>query len=120
MEDSTASGGSSGQRDEGHDDDQGTAPDTALALGTDLAAMWATARGDVRLMIALAGRDPDATAERARITRAEYLRLPALGVPRGPRGTDQLITGAGDPSSWRADPSYAQACDAVAAVVEVA
>lgn len=33
-EDSTASGGSSGQRDEGHDDDQGTAPDTASEAAT--------------------------------------------------------------------------------------
>ncbi|QKZ20309.1 hypothetical protein [Streptomyces chartreusis] len=86
--------------------------EAAETLGVDLPAVWAAARTDVRLMIALAGRDPDAAEERARIARAEYLKLLALGVPRG---RAELIMGEGDPSGWRTDPAYAQACDAVAA-----
>ncbi|EST17911.1 hypothetical protein [Streptomyces roseochromogenus] len=84
--------------------------DAAEALGVGLTSVWAAARSDVRLTIALAGRDPDAAAERARIARAEYLRLLALGVPRA---RAELILGEGDPSSWRTDPAYARACDAV-------
>lgn len=81
----------------------------AAAVGVDLPDVWATARTDTRLTIALAGRDPDSPVESARVARAEYLRLLALGVPPS---RAVLIMGAGDPSSWRSEPLYAEACRA--------
>jgi hypothetical protein len=90
-----------------------TVDDAATVLGLDLSAVWARARTDTRLTIALAGRDPAAADERARVARADYLRLLALGVPPT---RAQLILGSGHPGSWRGDdPAYAQACDAVSA-----
>ncbi|MEU1592838.1 hypothetical protein ABZ468_08230 [Streptomyces sp. NPDC005708] len=90
-----------------------TVDDAATVLGLDLPAVWARARTDTRLTIALAGRDPEAADERARVARADYLRLLALGV--APTRA-QLILGAGHPGSWRGDdPAFAQACDAVSA-----
>ncbi|MGI5507564.1 hypothetical protein [Streptomyces sp. CA-106131] len=85
----------------------------ATILGLELSAVWARARTDTRLTIALAGRDPETGDERARVARAEYLRLLALGV--APTRA-QLILGSGHPGSWRGDdPAFAQACDAVSA-----
>ncbi|MFE6625203.1 hypothetical protein [Streptomyces sp. NPDC057740] len=82
----------------------------ADALGLDLAAVWATARTDTRLTIALAGRDPDAPEEAGRAARAEFLRLLALGVPPT---RAELILGVGEPGKWRGgDPAYARACAA--------
>ncbi|MER6160336.1 hypothetical protein ABT147_33090 [Streptomyces sp. NPDC001868] len=72
--------------------------------------MWATARTDTRLVIALAGRDPDAAAEQGRTARAEYLRLLALGV--APSLAEQIM-GSGHVGAWRGrDPAYAHACTA--------
>ncbi|MEY2249023.1 hypothetical protein AB8A21_39900 [Streptomyces sp. BF23-18] len=85
--------------------------DAARELRLDLAAVWTTARTDTRLTIALAGRDPDAAAEKARTARAEYLRLLALGLP--PTHAE-LILGSGHVGTWRTDPAYAKACAAAA------
>ncbi|MGW2550057.1 hypothetical protein [Streptomyces sp. NPDC001635] len=87
--------------------------DAAAALRLDLSAVWATARTNTRLTIALAGRDPDAADERARIARADYLRLLALGMTPS---RAELILGSGHPGGWRGDDSqFAQACEAVSA-----
>ncbi|MGW1674550.1 hypothetical protein [Streptomyces sp. NPDC002324] len=89
--------------------------EAAGELGLDLAAVWATARTDTRLVVALTGRDPDTADERGRIARAEYLRLLALGMPPSRAA---LIMGGSDPGAWRGgDPAYAKAC---AAVIEAA
>lgn len=85
--------------------------EAAEELGLDLAAVWATARTDTRLAVALTGHDPDTADGRGRIARAEYLRLLALGVP--PSRAD-LIMGSGHAGAWRGgDPAYAKACAAV-------
>ncbi|WP_330346608.1 hypothetical protein OG858_47265 (plasmid) [Streptomyces europaeiscabiei] len=85
--------------------------EAAADLRLDLAAVWATARTDTRLVIALAGRDPDAIAEQGRTARAEYLRLLALGV--APSLAEQIM-GGGHVGGWRGrDPAYAHACTAV-------
>lgn len=87
--------------------------DAAAALGLELHAVWARARTDTRLTIALAGRDPDAADERARTARADYLRLLALGVTSS---RAELILGSGHAGGWRGDDrAFAQACDAVSA-----
>lgn len=87
--------------------------EAAADLRIDLAAVWTTARTDTRLVIALAGRDPDAAAERGRAARAEYLRLLALGVPPS---TAELILESGHAGTWRGnDRAYARACSAVSA-----
>ena len=54
-------------------------------------------RTNTRLTTALAGRDPGAADERARIARAGYLRLLVLGVPRaGPNSfSEQALRGTG-------------------------
>ncbi|MGW2939134.1 hypothetical protein ACWDA7_47170 [Streptomyces sp. NPDC001156] len=69
-----------------------TLDDAVEALRLDLSAVWARARTDARLTIALAGQDPDAFDERARIARADYLRLLALGVAPS---REELILGSG-------------------------
>ncbi|MFI6494563.1 hypothetical protein [Streptomyces sp. NPDC050564] len=79
-------------------------------LWPDLLTVWATARTDTRLTVALAGRDPDAEAETARTAKAEYLRLLALGLPPT---RAELIMGAGDVARRRAVPAYAKSCAAV-------
>ncbi|MEU1916194.1 hypothetical protein [Streptomyces massasporeus] len=85
--------------------------DTAVAdLGLDLPAVWASARTDTRLTIALAGRDPDGAEEQSRTARADFLRLLALGVAPG---RAELILGVPSTSGWRSDPAFARACDAV-------
>jgi hypothetical protein len=90
-----------------------TLDDAVDALRLDLSAVWARARTDTRLTIALAGRDPDAFDERARIARADYLRLLALGVAPS---RAELILGSGRAGDWRGDdPAFARACDAVSA-----
>ncbi|MFE6639551.1 hypothetical protein ACFVFT_38445 [Streptomyces tendae] len=90
----------------------GQALDLAAAdLGIALPAVWAAARTDTRLAIALAGRDPDAAEERSRTLRADFLRLLALGVPPS---RAELILGTGGSGGWRGDdPAFARACDAV-------
>ncbi|MBX4176438.1 hypothetical protein [Streptomyces geysiriensis] len=90
----------------------GQALDLAAAdLGLSLTTVWATARTDTRLTIALAGRDPDAPEEHGRTLRADFLRLLALGVPPS---RAELILGSTSFSGWRGDdPAFAQACDAV-------
>ncbi|MBD2818564.1 hypothetical protein ID867_15415 [Streptomyces parvulus] len=67
-----------------------------LALG--LPSVWATARTDTRLTIALAGRDPDAPQEHGRTLRADFLRLLALGVPPS---RAELILGSTSFNGWR-------------------
>ncbi|WP_435260475.1 hypothetical protein [Streptomyces sp. 1222.5] len=85
----------------------------ATELGIDLRAVWARARTDTRLAIALAGRDPDVLAERGRTLRADYLRLLALGLCPG---RAELILGISGAGAWRGnDPTFAAACDAVSA-----
>ncbi|PKW05318.1 hypothetical protein SAMN05428944_7667 [Streptomyces sp. 1222.5] len=85
----------------------------ATELGIELRAVWARARTDTRLAIALAGRDPDVLEERGRTLRADYLRLLALGLSPGRAELILGITGAG---AWRRDdPTFAAACDAVSA-----
>ncbi|MFF0698374.1 hypothetical protein ACFYU4_37790 [Streptomyces tendae] len=85
----------------------------AAGLGLSLTAVWATARTDTRLAVALAGRDPDAAEERGRALRAEFLRLLALGVPPS---RAELILGSTKFSGRRGeDPAFAAACDAVSA-----
>ncbi|MFJ4467511.1 hypothetical protein ACIP2X_08480 [Streptomyces sp. NPDC089424] len=70
-----------------------------------MTAVWARARTDTRLTIALAGRDPDALEERVRTGRADYPRLLALGVPPG---RAELILGIAHTSGWRSDgPAFA-------------
>jgi hypothetical protein len=93
---------------------QGQALDEAATrLRLDLSAVWARARTDTRLVIALAGRNPDTFDERGRMARAEYLRLLALGVAPSQA---ELILGSGRAADWRSDdPAFAQACDAVSA-----
>lgn len=90
----------------------GQALDLAAAdLGLSLPSVWATARTDTRLTIALAGRDPDPPQEHGRTLRADFLRLLALGVPPS---RAELILGSTSFSGWRGDdPAFAQACDAV-------
>ncbi|MGV9509360.1 hypothetical protein ACWDQZ_27545 [Streptomyces tendae] len=90
----------------------GQALDLAAAdLGLSLTSVWATARTDTRLTIALAGRDPDAPEEHGRTLRADFLRLLALGVPPS---RAELILGTGGSGRWRGDdPAFARACDAV-------
>jgi hypothetical protein len=91
----------------------GQAVDTAVAdLGLDLSAVWASARTDTRLTIALAGRDPDGPGEPSWTMRADFLRLLALGVPPS---RAELILGVSSTSGWRSDPAFAEACDAVSA-----
>ncbi|MGI5380634.1 hypothetical protein ACQEV2_41825 [Streptomyces sp. CA-251387] len=59
-----------------------TVEDAADMLRLDVSAVWAAARTDNRLIIALAGRDLEAVEEAAgRVQRAEFLRLLALGLP---------------------------------------
>ncbi|WP_406730683.1 hypothetical protein [Streptomyces sp. NBC_01794] len=84
----------------------------ATALGLELSAVWASARTDPRLTIALAGRDPDGPEETGRIMRADFLRLLAIGVAPS---RAELILGASSSSGWRSDPAFAEACDAVSA-----
>lgn len=72
--------------------------EAAADLRLDLAAVWATARANTRIVVALAGRDPDAAAERGRGARAEYLRLLALGVPSS---TAELTFGLGPSGELR-------------------
>ncbi|MEU0966404.1 hypothetical protein ABZ357_13660 [Streptomyces sp. NPDC005917] len=85
--------------------------DTAVtALGLDLTAVWASARTDTRLTIALAGRDPDGPEEASRTARADFLRLLALGVAPS---RAELILGVSNTSGWRSDTTFATACDAV-------
>ncbi|MFD5856104.1 hypothetical protein [Streptomyces chartreusis] len=85
--------------------------DTTVAeLGLELTAVWARARTDTRLAIALAGRDPDGPEEATRAARADFLRLLALGMPAS---RAELIVGVSSTSGWRRDPSFAMACDAV-------
>ncbi|QOV40212.1 hypothetical protein IM697_18495 [Streptomyces ferrugineus] len=89
----------------------GQALDTAVVdLGLDLPAVWASARTDARLTIALAGRDPDGPEEAGRTGRADFLRLLALGVAPS---RAELILGVSSTSGWRSDPAFAMACDAV-------
>ncbi|WP_158713540.1 hypothetical protein [Streptomyces sp. NRRL F-525] len=89
----------------------GRAPDEAArGLGLDLSDVWIAARTDLRLTVALAGRDPNAAEETGRIARADYLRLLALGVTPS---RAELILGAGEPGDWRADPAFNAACEAV-------
>ncbi|MET8642905.1 hypothetical protein [Streptomyces sp. NPDC004675] len=62
------------------------------------------------MTIVLAGLDPDAADERARIARADYLLLLALGVAPS---RAELILGSGHPSGWRGDDrAFAQPCEA--------
>ncbi|MFE4580173.1 hypothetical protein [Streptomyces chartreusis] len=85
--------------------------DTTVAeLGLDLSAVWNRARTDTRLAIVLAGRDPDGPEEAARTSRADFLRLLALGVAPS---RAELIVGVSSTSGWRRDPAFAEACDAV-------
>ncbi|PKW12446.1 hypothetical protein SAMN05428944_0293 [Streptomyces sp. 1222.5] len=66
-----------------------------------------------RLVIALAGRDPDVPEERGRTLRADYLRLLDLGPSSG---RAELILGISGAGAWRGDdPTFAAACDAVSA-----
>lgn len=89
----------------------GQALDTAVTdLGLEQSAVWASARTDTRLTIALAGRDPDAAEEEHRTVRADFLRLLALGVVPS---RAELILGVSSTSGWRSDPAFAKACDAV-------
>ncbi|MFE5406950.1 hypothetical protein ACFQ9Z_37865 [Streptomyces sp. NPDC056580] len=75
--------------------------------------MWARARTDTRLAIALAGRDPDVPEERGHTLRADYLRLLALGLPSG---RAELILGISGAEAWPGDdPTFAPASDAVSA-----
>lgn len=75
--------------------------------------MWARARTDTRLAIALAGRDPDVLEERGHTLRADYLRRLALGISPG---RAELILGINGAGAWRGDdPTFAAACDAVSA-----
>ena len=91
----------------------GQALDAAAAdLNLDLSAVWASARTDTRLTIALAGRDPDSPDEATRIARADFLRILALGVAPS---RVELILGVPSTSGWRSDPTFAAACDAVSA-----
>ncbi|MFJ3673625.1 hypothetical protein ACIPSE_45010 [Streptomyces sp. NPDC090106] len=89
-----------------------TLDDAVTDLRVERAAVWATAATDTRLVVALAGRNPDAPEEAARLARADYLRLLALGLTPS---RAELIIGAGHPGGWRSDPLYAAACDAVSA-----
>lgn len=67
----------------------------AESLSLDLTAVWARARTDTRLTIALDGRAPDAFEERVRTVRTEYLRLLALGNhPAGPSSSSVTRTRA--------------------------
>lgn len=92
---------------------QGQTLDAAVSgLDLELSAVWAAARTDTRLTIALAGRDPDGAEEAGRILRADFLRLLALGVPPS---RAELILGASSSGGWRSDPAFAEACDAVSA-----
>ncbi|MFE0388633.1 hypothetical protein ACFW1F_31785 [Streptomyces bungoensis] len=85
----------------------------AAELGIDLRAVWARARTDTRLAIALAGRDPDVQEERGHTLRSDYLRLLALGISPG---RAELILGISGTGAWRgSDPAFAAACDAVSA-----
>ncbi|MFD9097787.1 hypothetical protein [Streptomyces collinus] len=85
----------------------------AVELGVDRRAVWAGARTDTRLAIALVGRDPDVPEERGHTLRADYLRLLALGLSPG---RAELILGISGAGAWRGDdPSFAAACDAVSA-----
>ncbi|MFG2794897.1 hypothetical protein [Streptomyces sp. NPDC048419] len=79
----------------------------AANLRLDLADIWTAARTDTRLVVALAGRDPDAREEPARMARAEYLRLLAFGaIP----SRAELIMGTGHTGRRRSDPTYSAAC----------
>jgi len=92
----------------------GQALDTAVAnLDLDLSAVWASARTDTRLTIALAGRDPDGPDEASWTVRADFLRLLTLGVAPS---RAELILGVSSTSGWRSDPAFAAACDAVSSV----
>ncbi|MER7688648.1 hypothetical protein [Streptomyces sp. NPDC097610] len=89
----------------------GQALDTAVAdLHLELSAVWASARTDTRLTIALSGRDPDGPDEASRAVRADFLRLLALGVAPS---RAELIVGVSSTSGWRSDPAFATACNAV-------
>ncbi|MFE6894403.1 hypothetical protein [Streptomyces sp. NPDC057694] len=82
-------------------------------LGLPLAAVWPAARGNVRLTIALAGRDPDARDEAGRVARADYLRLLSLGVSAAHA---ELIVGMGQIHRWKArEPVFASAATAAVA-----
>ncbi|MEU4090631.1 hypothetical protein, partial [Streptomyces aureus] len=85
----------------------------AEGLGIALSGVWARARTDTQLAIALAGRDPDGSEEKSRIAHADFLRLLALGVTPS---RAELIVGVSSTSGWRRDPGFARACDAVAAM----
>lgn len=69
--------------------------DAAAALRIELSSVWARARTDTRLTIALAGRDP------------------ALGVSPS---RAELILGVPGPGAWRSSRTFARACDAVSAL----
>ncbi|MFD5589635.1 hypothetical protein ACFWII_38330 [Streptomyces sp. NPDC127063] len=86
--------------------------DAAAVLRIELSSVWARARTDTRLTIALAGRDPDSLEERGRTRRAEYLRLLALGVSPS---RAELILGVPGTDAWRSSRTFARACDAVSA-----
>src|SRR3954454_10831672 len=74
--------------------------DAADDLRMSLESVWAAARADTRLTIALAGRDPDAVEEPGRRARADFLRLLALGVPAAHA---ELILGVGESGRWRGE-----------------
>ncbi|WP_369383218.1 hypothetical protein [Streptomyces sp. cg36] len=93
--------------------------DAADALGLGPRAVYAAARTDTSLLLALGGNDPYAMGAAGMAARAEYLRLLALGLT--PTVAENvLFDGTARVGGCRAqDASFAAACDAVTASVGV-
>ncbi|MFJ4320580.1 hypothetical protein ACIP46_35645 [Streptomyces lavendulae] len=89
--------------------------DAAQLTGIAIRAVFTAARTDTALTLALAGVDPDEQGAAGITSRADYLRLLALGCT--PTLASQILfDGAGQAGKWRSeDLAFGAACDAAAA-----